>query len=155
MSQKKQKRQGGSKSAKGRTGRKYDVSLVSRAFSGAARTVPSTPAGILDLAEQNYLNGQETSIVEKSGPIGAGRKNVSARSDAIPSLCWQLAMLTPTNSLMPKRPDKLVLHQPQSPDPWFVLTYVRLSMREYNQTIAAAEKYIELLAGQNTQTTTR
>lgn len=146
MRRKSDQKSGGSKFAKRRTCRRSDRSSVSRTSSGAAQTFPSSPGAVLDLAEQNYLSGQEAAIVGILSPLQEAAVDLGA-SDRTRYLALLAMGYAHANKLIDaeEAADKLALHQPQSPDPWFVLTFVRLSMREYKRSMEAAERYIELL----------
>ena len=123
-------------------------STTRRKSIGAVRTVPTTTADILELAELRYIHDEEAFIVELLAPLEKASNDFSAK-DRTQYLSLLAMGHAHTSNLIEaeETANKLVRHQPQSPDPWFVLTYVRLTMREYNLAIEAAEKYIELLGG--------
>lgn len=111
---------------------------------GRQPVVPGSPRQILDLAEATYRRGDESAICDILSPL-AGEVPLIDPTDEGRYLALLALGNAHANRLIDAEAaaEKLSGLRPLSPDTWFVLTYVHLSMREYPKAITAGKKYAE------------
>jgi tetratricopeptide (TPR) repeat protein len=134
-------------SQKKNTRRKTRGSRVSRKISGVRvqsgrSKAPGSPREIIDLAEATYFKSDESAVCDILAPLTGEAHLLDATDEA-----RYLALLALGNAHANRLIDaetaaeKLSSLRPLSPDTWFVLTYVHISMREYTKAMAAGKKY--------------
>ena len=102
----------------------------------------NNPAEILAHAVGLYLAGSEAELCSALEPLSNCKEKLTQRELAA-FLSLSGLGSAHTNKLIDAESAAVELSTlvPNSPDPWFVLTFVHLSMREYTKAIEAGEKY--------------